>query len=467
MTLILSGAFALVVALSGNETSATAAPDAIGVSGPSAGLAPLELDIWKDPNFRRRFQQSYLAESDVEPTITLLEREDIEKFSKLMADERADRAVELLENKRGPNASAVFDFLLANVHFQKDELDQAQALYEAAVEKCPKYLRAWKNLGVIHARKGDYRAALPALTKVLELGGNDALNYGTLGYAHYNVGNFLSAESGYRMALLLDPETEEWRVGLLRSVLEQQRYAEASALCAAMLRDQPERADLWLLQGNAFLGLGEPLRAAENFELVERLGGATPYSLNKLGDIYYNQEVFDLAAEKYRKAFALDVERGLEPLLRSTRRLIARGALDASRTTLAFVHERVPELDPEREKELLKLEARVAVAGGDSEDEGRILEEIVRLDPLDGEALILLGERSARAGDAERAAFWYERAAGIEEHEAEAKLQHGRLLVGEARYEEALPLLARSQALRPRDSLADYVKEIERLAKRR
>ena len=450
MALLLSSALVLSLSASGGES-----------------VAPLELDIWKDAAFRHRLQQSYLAETDVEPTVTLLEREDIEKFSKLMADERIERAVDLLKNRRGPNATAVFDFMLGNVHFQRDELDRAADLYEVAVEKYPKFLRAWKNLGVIRVRQGGFNAALPALTKVVELGGSDAINYGLLGYAHYSVGSFLSAESAYRMALLLDPATEEWRIGLLRSVLEQQRYAEAAALCGQMIEAQPERADLWLLQGNAYLGLGQPLRAAENFELVERLGGSTVYSLSKLGDIYYNQEVFGLAAASYRKAYALDVEEGLDSALLSTRRLIARGALGPARETLGFVREQAGELAPEHAKELLKLEARVAVAEGEGEEEGRLLEKIVRLDPLDGEALVLLGQRSVSTGDNERAAFWFERAAGIEAFEAEAKLQHGRLLVGEGRYPEALPLLTRSQALRPRDSLAEYVKEIERLAQRR
>lgn len=457
--------------------------DAVATEAPR--LERVELDLWNDPAFKRRFTQSYLAETDVEPTVTLIEREDMEKVRKFMSEDRLDRAVELLKNKRGPTASAVFDFTLANIHFQQEDLERAAAGYETAVEKYPKFLRAWKNLGLVRVRASDFEAALPALTKVVELGGNDALNYGLLGYAYASTGNQLSAESAYRMALLLDPSTADWKLGLLRSLFEQRRYADAAALAAAMVAEEPGRADLWMLQGNAYLGLGQPQRAAENFELVDRLGGSTPYSLNKLGDIYYNQEVFGLSAQNYLKAFELDVEAGLDPLLQSTRRLIGRGALDEARGLVARMKELAPEqggeaseglaagdedqpvLDVERHKQLLKLEARIAVAEGAGDDEARVLEEIVRLDPLDGEALILLGHHASRAQDVERAAFWFERAEGLEDFEAEARLQHGRLLVGAGRYDEALPLLRRSQALRPRDSLAEYVEEVERIAARR
>jgi hypothetical protein len=54
------------------------------------------------------------------------------------------------------------------------------------------------------------------------------------------------------------------------------------------------------------VGLGKTLEAAENFELVDRLGGATPASLNLLGDIYVNQTAYDLAARSYARAIEAD-----------------------------------------------------------------------------------------------------------------------------------------------------------------
>jgi tetratricopeptide (TPR) repeat protein len=86
---------------------------------------------------------------------------------------------------------------------------------------------------------------------------------------------------------------------------------------------------------------------------------------------------------------------------------------------------------------------------------------------LDGEALILLGQHSSRAGETEKAIFYYERAASLEEFEADAKVRHAQLLVKHGRYEEALPLLHRAQQLKPRDNLQDYLEQVERAAKSR
>jgi Flp pilus assembly protein TadD len=95
-----------------------------------------------------------------------------------------------------------------------------------------------------------------------------------------------------------------------------------------------------------------------------------------------------------------------------------------------------------------------------------VLEEIVALDPLDGEALLLLGHHYAKAGESEKAMFYYERAQSLEPFEAEASVRHARILVGQQKFQEALPLLKRAQELEPREELARYLDQVERLARR-
>jgi tetratricopeptide (TPR) repeat protein len=90
---------------------------------------------------------------------------------------------------------------------------------------------------------------------------------------------------------------------------------------------------------------------------------------------------------------------------------------------------------------------------------------VISLDPLDGEALLLLGKHYARHNEPDRAIFYYERAAGLEACEAEAKVRHAQVLAGLSRYGEAIPLLRRSLQLKQREDIARYLEQIERLAK--
>jgi tetratricopeptide (TPR) repeat protein len=148
--------------------------------------------------------------------------------------------------------------------------------------------------------------------------------------------------------------------------------------------------------------------------------------------------------------------------------LTARGVHDQARQLIEHIEAVYGEqLTTEVRKELLRMRARLAVASGASDEEARLLEQMVALDPLDGEALILLGQHLSRSGDTEKAIFYYERAASLELFEADAKVRHAQLLVKNGKYEEALPLLRRAQQIKPRDNIQDYLEQVERVAKGR
>ena len=113
---------------------------------------------------------------------------------------------------------------------------------------------------------------------------------------------------------------------------------------------------------------------------------------------------------------------------------------------------------------MLRLRARIAVAQGAGEEEALVLKEILEIDPLDGDALILLGQHSRRSGDVEQAIFYFERAAGIEGFEAEALVRHAQAVVSQGNYSAALPLLRRAQQIDPRDNIQEYLEQVERVA---
>ncbi|MBL8860486.1 MAG: tetratricopeptide repeat protein [Planctomycetes bacterium] len=439
-----------------------------GASRRDVGGRAFELWIWNDPVFRRQFVESYAAETEIEPRLATPERETMQKILDLMGANKPDEAIALIVKSTSGASSAVFDFTLANLHFQADRLPEAAQAYTVATQKFPKFRRAWRNLALIRVRQGEYADAARAFVRVVELGSGDAVTYGLLAYAYSNLGDHLAAESGFRLASMLDPQTLDWKMGLARSFFEQRRYADAAALCDQLLAADPERADLWLLQANAFIGLNQPKRAAENYELVDGLGRSTPDSLNTLADIYVNDELYDLAVDAYVRAMQLDPRVGSNRAIRAAKALTARGASAAVKRLVEAIEDvHAGRLSAEERKDVLKLRARHAVAEGAGAEEARILEEIVALDPLDGEALILLGQQQGRAGDVEKAIFWFERAASLEAFEADAKVRHAQLLVGKGRYSEALPLLRRAQTIKPRENIQQYLEQVERVAQTR
>ncbi|MGH9869176.1 MAG: tetratricopeptide repeat protein [Candidatus Polarisedimenticolia bacterium] len=431
----------------------------------SAGEAA---DPWKDPQFQQRFLGSYGALSDKEPRLSAEERTALEKIIPLMSNnlpEAASQLAALID----PNSSALLDYTLGNVYFQLDRVDDAIASYTAAVHKFPDFQRAWRNLALSSVRGGKLAESIPAFTRLIELGGGDAFTYGLLGHAYASKEDYMAAESAYRQAALLSPATLDWKLGMARCLFKQQKYGEAAALTGKLIEEHPDRVDFWVLQANAYLGLKEPMEAARNYEILARMGKATPELMQQLGDIYVNESLMQPAARAYVNAIELagaPDSAALGRALRGAEVLAARGARDETREVMAAVRKAGgDQLDEDLRRRMLKLEARFAVQDGGGLEAAPVLEEIVTLDPLDGEALMLLGELYSRAGEQEKAMFYYERAESIEKYEADAKLRRAQLLVKQSRFMDALPLLKRSQELKPREDVARYLEQVERVAR--
>jgi tetratricopeptide (TPR) repeat protein len=439
-------------------------------AAPAASPAPEEkkpagLEIWTDPAFQKQFLGSYGVLADYEPKFTPVERQELEKILALMATDQAAAKAQL-EAVTRPESSALFDFTLANLYFQQDRPEKAAERYRLATAKYPSFRRAFKNLGLVSVRLGRHEEAIKALSRLIELGGGDGLSYGLLGYSYAATGQHVSAESAYRSAVLLQSDTLDWKLGLAQSVLRQRKFGEAASLCDELLARYPDRADFWLLQANAYIGLDQPLKAVENFEIVARMGKATFQTYYTLGDIYANQGLWDLAGRSYGLAVEASPEQDLERPVRSVEILAQRDALAQARILLGKVRETFAAgLDEDGRTRLLRLEARLAVADGRGGEAVTSLEQIVSLDPLDGEALMLLGQHYSRANEIDRAIFYYERAESLEPFEADAKVRHAQLLVTQAKYREAVPLLKRAQELKPRDEVARYLEQVERIAR--
>ena len=443
--------------------AALAVPAAAQVTG-QVDLAT----VWADPGFQKQFIGSYGINAEIEPRLLPEEVALLETIRPFMDSvETLPQAEATLIEKMLPDCSATLDFTLGNIQFQQERMDDALASYQRAAQKFPSFRRAWRNIGLILAENQDFDGAIEAFTRMIVLGGGDAYSYGVLGFAYAAKEDYQPAEVSYRNALLLDPQNQQWRLGLTECVFKQEKFADASALLDSLIARFPDNASFWLLQAHAFLGMKRPLDAAQNLEAVDQLGKSTVDSQSTLGDIYLSENLPDLAERAYERAIDIDPAQPLSRPLRAAEVLASRGAVAQSQQLAAHIHEvfdaRMEAADRSR---LLKLEARLSMSEGTGSDEAaKVLEEIVQLDPLDGEALMLLGQHYSQSEQPDRALFFYERAASLESFENNAKIRQAQVLVGMGRYADAVPLLRRAQEIKARDDVARYLEQVERIAK--
>lgn len=428
----------------------------------SAALAAL----WKDPTFQKQFVGTYGISAELEPRVTPEEVALLERIRPLMGS-NMKKAAQTLEQEIKPGSSAMLDFNLGSLYFQQDQMDKALKRYRRAVEKFPSFRRAYRNLGMIYVRDGKHDEAITSFTRMIELGGGDAYSYGLLAFAYAAREDYLAAEAAYRNALLLQPDNTEWRLGLTRCVFKQQKFADAVALLDVLIQRYPEKPDFWLLQANAFLGLKQPLRAAVNLECLERMGKATPENLVLLGDLYLGDDLVDMAAQAYGLAMSAEPPVSPARMLRCSQQLAAKGAFSQAKFVNARLRAlREKSLEPADRAQLAKMDARIAMSqGSDGPELVKALEETLKLNPLDGDALLLMAQYHSRKNAPERAIMNYERAAEIPEFEVQARTRHAQLLVSLGRFNDALPLLRRAQEMKPREEIARYIEQVERVAR--
>src|SRR5690606_20623902 len=101
---------------------------------------------------------------------------------------------------------------------------------------------------------------------------------------------------------VLQPDSVDWKMGLVRALLKQGKADEVVSLCDEMIAADPKKTDLWLLQSNEFIAKKDFLRAATNLEMAARHGSAAAQDYTRLGDIYLTEQLGDAALAAYDRA---------------------------------------------------------------------------------------------------------------------------------------------------------------------
>ena len=89
-------------------------------SGQETRLDPAELTLWTSPDFRKRFAESFLSQTDVEPRVSETERQKMLKILDLISADKLDAAEQMLQKETNKTSNAIFDKIIS-VGFTKTE----------------------------------------------------------------------------------------------------------------------------------------------------------------------------------------------------------------------------------------------------------------------------------------------------------------------------------------------------------
>ena len=442
------------------------------MSPPPAGnpLAP----FWNDREFVKRYAGLYGVNSKLEPelnkstnffggSITNSEINFYLKDVRGPLSTNAEAAITLLKSTITAGSSGVFDFLLAHTLGASGKFEEAVPHYQAAIDKFPDYLRAHQGLAMSYVRLSQFKDAIAPLTKVVELGGADGMVYGMLGFCLMERGAYVGAEGAYRNAMVFMPDSKDWKMGLVNCQIAQGKLAEATKMVDEMILENPSEASLWGLQARIYLQQEKTTEAAINYEMMRKLGGMSLADLMLLGDIYMSQEAVSLALPVYLEGIEKSGVSDLKRSLRAASQLASRANFDEASSMAAKIREaHGAGISGNDELELLKLESRIALGTGQTEKAVAVLEQVITRNPLDGEALMMVGDHYANSDEAEKAKFKFELAEKIEGYAADANVKLAQLAVKRGKFDEAVTYLTKAQKIEPRDRIQRYLEAIER-----
>ncbi|MDP0499602.1 MAG: tetratricopeptide repeat protein [Verrucomicrobiota bacterium JB022] len=168
--------------------------------------------------------------------------------------------------------------------------DEAQKLYEQALERWPDSYKLHNNLGLLHARLGRSEQALVNLQRAVELAPE-------VPELHLNVGETLNrlnraddAIRSFERALELKPDFAEAGLNLSALYRDLNDYSQALHYAEVVRQFHPERAGVYNMLGIIQTALGNSEAAVEAYyACLKRSPGSSLYHSNYLLSLNYDQ----------------------------------------------------------------------------------------------------------------------------------------------------------------------------------
>lgn len=379
-----------------------------------------------------------------------------------MVFDQPEVAILLLETMLADDdpESPAFSFVLANVYYSSDRFDLAEKHYISATEEYPEFLRAWVNLGTLYYTLENYPEAISCFTKAIALGNQDAQVRGLLGYSLIEENNPIAAEAAFLQALVADPHNNDWTEALINLYLDSKQYDRAELLIKDLIKLKPEEKSSWTLYLSVLLSTDRKVEAILVLDNLNNLGMSGIEDFLLLGDLYAEHGLFTEALAAYESALKVEPITGKSRLLRYAKSLIYLESYDKAEKVLSVLA--VSDSD-EQQIELMELKAQLLQGRGEFDQSIQILNEILSLEPFNGEALLSLGRIYSKTGEYAKAEFMLQQAKQLPEFSFHASLELATLSVKNRHYQEAINYLRDALLIKHVPEIESYILKLEAL----
>lgn len=466
----------------------------LGIWGIHSSLAEESLiapaPLFRQPGFAKEFVGSYGILSEVEPDVTDTEQKLLGRLQALFAESKFKDAENQLvlyikettaptdPNLQPGEISPALVFVLGNLYFQSERLNEAERAFKEAIRRFPKFRRAYTNLGFLYTSQNKMDDALAAFQKSVELGEKSARVMGMLGYCYMFKQNAVAAENAYRQAYLIDPNSRDWKLGLAQTLLMQDKYEDAASMFGILIKENSQDRQLWMRQTSAYLAMEKFDEAIINLEMMRLLGLADEKSLVLLGNIYIDQTQPRLALDAFADAMSRATQFDVAQALKSAKILNDNGNPKEAGEMLQKIRAKAGDKITPADRLALDLtEVKIARNNNQPDVVGSILARLLQDNPTNPDILLETARHYDQCAKNETDEDKIRKHIGeaktnymlAMQHDATAyaaNLGYGQLLIRDNRALEALPFIEKALSLKKTDSLEQYASRVRRAADR-
>jgi len=333
---------------------------------------------------------------------------------------------------------------------------EARGFYRRALERSPRYFKAYDALAQTMLAEGDAAGAVKILDQAMaRQGGENAFRQELLGRIQLDLKHFFRAESAFRKALELKPQHNqiENRLNLGRALAGQERHREAAEAFSAAEAEAgrqgrgEERLQALLLAGTALAKGGDAEAAEKTFaQILEPDAwpqGEAPWAAarfhREIGEAYLASGLDEMALRHFGECL-----RGAEGDFGGEAAVEAVCARLGREDLLERVREEASAVRRERAEDCARRGLEL-VARGMLREALNEYHRGLEIDPAAGRLHFNLGRLRERMGDRTAALASMSAAArdGVQEGDWELLVETARFLAGVDKRRQALGLLAR------------------------
>ncbi|MEM7011338.1 MAG: tetratricopeptide repeat protein [Verrucomicrobiota bacterium] len=424
-------------------------------------LEPLPISpLWKSEEFQKVLTGSYGIDSRIEPVITVDEELYLKDAGELMAAGNRAGAIRLFEGASIMEGSPAMLFTYANLKFEAGDAEEAVEIFEKALAKFPNFRDAHRNYAIALIDLEKHDEAQEHLIRAVELGANDGLTLGMLGYCHALKENYQSSLQSYRLAQISMPDELQWKMGEAAALQQTKQVVAAIALYREILKAKPEDTFAWRNLGYALQQNEDDIAAVAAFEVLHSFGEMGPTDFLTLGHLYLGNELQEPALSCYTEAVQDENRPALSNAVSALRYL---GDMEHWKEAAKFLDIILASYPGADDAELTRVRALVDFENGKQDQAIVIIRELVEKDPLDGQAIITLGRFLQTRKEYPEAEMVLQQAALLADHAADAYLQLGRIAVEKGEYGEAVDHIEKSFDRNPLPSVGTYLEAVRKL----